>query len=77
MNQMQQLKGDLQNHFRVLMAVPINEKVPVIATESLKMELKMLLGISKIFEKVSIPELLELYEKKGGSKRDIEAFLRR
>lgn len=74
---MEQLKGDLQNHFQVLMAVPINKRVNVTATESLKLELKMLLGISKIFEKVSVPELLEIYEKKGGSKKDIENFLRR
>jgi hypothetical protein len=73
---MQQLKGDLQRHFQILMALPINGRVTVTATESLKMELKMLLGISKIFEKVSVPKLLEIYEKKGGSKKDIENFLR-
>jgi len=69
--------GELQRHFEKIMAVPENEMVRVTATKQIKLELKMLLGISKMFEKIDIKELLQLYIKKGGSKEDIKQFLLR
>jgi len=70
-------KGELQRHFEKIMAAQMNERISVIASAKLKLQLKMLLGISKIFEKVDIKEVFKLYEERGGDKRDIEAFLRR
>jgi hypothetical protein len=70
-------KGELQQHFEKIMSVPINAPVKVIASAQLKMQLKMLLAISMIFEKVKIQEVLDLYIKFGGNKKDIETFLKK
>jgi len=71
------MESELQQHFRKLMGVPVNERISVVASAQLKMQLKMLLAISKIFEKINIQELIDLYIKKGGSKKDIEDFLKK
>jgi len=70
------MNGELQSHFEKLMAVPIDEEVNVVASKQLKLELKMLLAVSKIFEKVNIQEIFDIYEQKGGSRKEIEAFLK-
>jgi len=70
-------KKELQLLFEKIMGVPVNERISVIASAQLKMQLKMLIAISMIFEKVNIQELINLYIKKGGSKKDIEEFLKK
>lgn len=54
------------------MKAPVDGEVKVIATKRLKTELLMLTGISKIFEKVPIQEMLKLYAQRGGNKKDVE-----
>lgn len=70
------LEKELQKHFEKLMAVPIDTEIKVVASKQIKLELKMLLAISKMFEKININDLFKLYEERGGSKKDIETFLR-
>jgi hypothetical protein len=70
-------KKELQLLFEKIMGVPVNERISIIASAQLKMQLKMLIAISMIFEKVNIQELINLYIKKGGSKKDIEEFLKK
>ena len=68
---------ELEKLFKLIFDSGNGERLKFKVTHLLKKEINSLEIISHCLEKVTIPELLELYYSKGGSKKEIELFLKK
>lgn len=68
---------EIKKLFKQIFDTENDERLTFKVTHILKKEINSLEIISHCFEKVTIEDLLELYYRKGGSKKEIEIFLKK
>lgn len=66
---------ELEVLFNRIFNVKDGTYIKIKITRKLKEEIKMLELLSEILKKLNIKELLDIYEKRGGNKKDLEKLL--